>query len=164
MRRRSAFLAAIALGLLLTPQLTGSAAAAPPVETSGTYTSVLTGGTLPEGPGNAGFFEFSNAITLAGSYTATGSANYRCVQVGTEFFRCHGEQVVTGTATGIEGVGTLTSRARLFCDLTTAQCSGKAVSLSGTGAWSNVHAVTQIQGVLGEPGGTYSGKLVIPGG
>ncbi|MGY1726466.1 hypothetical protein ACI79J_05800 [Geodermatophilus sp. SYSU D01062] len=157
--------AAIALGLLFAPQLTGSAAAAPPVEISGRYTTVLTGGTMPEGPGNAAFFEFSNAVTLSGSFNATGTANYRCVQVDAKFFRCQGEQVVTGTAPGIiDGVGTTTSRALLVCEFTTGRCSATSVSISGTGAFSDVHAVTRSQSVLGVPGGTYSGRLVISGG
>lgn len=154
------FCLVVALGLLSTPHVAGSALAAPPVDVSGSYTSVLTGGTPPEGSGTAQFFEFSNAVTLSGSYTATGTASYRCVTVGTQVFRCHGEQVVTGSLEGV-GEGTVHNRAFISCDLTTGLCASTVVSLSGTGALADVHAVTHSQNVLGAAGGTYSGQVVL---
>lgn len=160
--RRFLVCPAVAVGLLLTPHLAGSATAAPPIEVSGTYTSIMTGGTLPEGPGRAQFFTFSNAVTLSGSYTATGTASYRCVTVGTQVFKCHGEQFITGSLEGV-GAGTVTNRSLITCDLTAGVCTSTVVSLSGTGALADVHAVTHSQNGLTEPFGTYSGKVVVKG-
>lgn len=153
---------AVALTLLLTPHLTGTATAAPPTEVSGTYTSMMTGGTLPEGPGQAQFFTFSNAVILSGSYTATGTGNYRCVTVGTQVFTCHGRQFVTGTLEGV-GAGTVINRVLISCDLTTGLCTSTVVSLSGTGALADVQAVTHSQNGITEPFGTYSGQVVLKG-
>lgn len=143
--------------------MAGPAAAAPPVETSGTYTAVITNLTAPEGSGTAVFFEFSNAITLSGSYTGTGTADYDCVQVGTQHLRCRGEQHLTATVDGV-GTGTLTNRVVLTCDLTTGVCTSVSVNLAGTGELADVHAVTRSRSILGQPGGTYEGQLVVAGG
>lgn len=153
-----------ALGMLLAPALAGTAAAAPPIPTSGSYTATGTGGTPPEGPGNATFFEFSNATTSSGSFTGTGGSDFQCVLVGTKFFRCHGEQFFTGTVTGVDGTGTLTSRVLLTCEFATDQCVGKSVSIAGTDALAGVHSSIESRSRLSVSGGTYTGKLVLPGG
>lgn len=151
-----------ALALLVAP-MSGPTAAAPPLEGSGTYTSVLTGGTLPEPRGNTAVFEFSNATSSSGSFTGTGTATYRCMQVGTAFFHCRGKQVLTGTVADV-GSGTVVNRVKLTCDLVLGECESFAVNESGTGALAGIRIISRSRNLLGEALGTYENRVVAPGG
>ena len=165
MRRRHLLASpALALGLTVAPSLAAPAAAAPPVPVAGNYTTVLTSGTPAEGQGNAQFFKFSNAVAISGGITASGTASYRCLLLAEKFLSCKGEQILDDVVqvAGVQGEGTLTNRVVFRVDLTTGQLSGTSVIRSGTGAWADIHGVIRSEAIFGQPGGTYTGQVVLP--
>ncbi|MGX5657462.1 hypothetical protein ACWKWC_22010 [Geodermatophilus nigrescens] len=106
---------------------------------------------------------YTNTSLTSGGLQSTAPSveEARCVtllRAGT--IRCHGEIVFTGTVEGLDGTGTVTSRVHLACDITTADCAGRTVVVSATGALAGLHGHTTSTSDLLTGAGEYTAYVV----
>lgn len=146
----------------------GSAAwAAPPVTLESE--SQRESATLLSDPRFAGkttHIELRETFTLTGDLVSSEGvpavSEVRCVYVGTEFLLCHGDQIFTGTIDGVEGEGTLTSKLRFKCSLTTFTCTGTATIVDAADGLAGVRGNSTFEADLATGRADIDSRVILP--